>query len=78
MVSDSSDRPVTARHCKRSRLVGRIGSEIWVSASFQKSSVLHGSGPHVVGQIASGVRVSASFHTHPMDLLALIGQSFTL
>ena len=59
----------------RTRLVGRIGSGVRVSASFQKNASFVGrigsgprfvseigSGPNLVGRVGSEVRVSNSFH----------------
>ena len=54
----------------RTRVVGRLGSGMRVSASFQiiprpvgrlGLRLWLGSGPHVVGRLGPGMRVSASF-----------------
>jgi len=46
-------------------VMGRLGSGIQVSASFQKNAHLMGplrSGPRLVGRVGSGVLVSDSYH----------------
>jgi len=58
--------------------VGRLGSGLWVSVSFQIIprpvgwlALGLGSGPHVVGRLGSGMRVSATFQLQKIALYRL-------